>query len=134
MNDLDRVACFLPLYYTLIMIKSLIAAIAAIQVLDILVHAATNQLEVLRVSSNIIILAWLITLMLNKANKKSRLYPYASLGIYLVLNILFLTQEGLINASQGGGLRVALLLFVSLTMISSIVFATLATRRKYTTN
>jgi hypothetical protein len=34
-------------------------AIAFVQLLDIVLHAATNQLEPLRVSSNLVILLWL---------------------------------------------------------------------------
>lgn len=116
------------------MIKPLIVITAGIQILDISVHAATNQLEILRVSSNIIILAWLITLILNKADKKSRLYSYASLSLYLLLNILFLTQEGLTNASQGGDLRIALILFMLATIVLSIVLVRLVARLEHKTD
>jgi hypothetical protein len=45
--------------------------IAVIQIVDIVIHAATNQLEILRVSSNVIILLWLAGAAAGKFNSKS---------------------------------------------------------------
>ncbi len=57
--------------------KILGAGIAAIQLVDIVIHAATNQLEIIRVFSNLIILAWLTVLMLNWFKKEvvANFYP-----------------------------------------------------------
>ena len=45
--------------------------IAVIQIVDIVIHAATNQLEILRVSSNVIILLWLAGAASGKFNTMS---------------------------------------------------------------
>ena len=115
------------------MIKLLTVSIATIQILDVLVHATTNQLEVLRVCSNGIILAWLIYLSLNKANKKSWPYSYIPTGIYLLLNILFLDRAGLINTSSGEP-RIALVLFVLATAILSAILIVLTNQSKHAAN
>ncbi len=101
--------------------KALGIGIAILQVLDIVVHAATDQLEILRVSSNGIILLWLAVVMFGKFN--SKVPALGSVGAYLLLNIIFLAREGVTNPGQGGGLRVALFLFVIVTTVLSMVLA-----------
>jgi hypothetical protein len=48
-----------------------------------------------------------------------------SIGAYLVLNILFLTLEGVTNPNRGGGLRVMLFLLVFLTVVLSTLLTIL---------
>ena len=98
-------------------------AIALLQLLDIVLHAATNQLEPLRVSSNLVILLWLAITASGRLGDKFRWLAWASTGIYLLLNLVFLALEGFTNPEQGGALRVALLLFVFITVMSSGLFA-----------
>jgi len=89
--------------------------IAVIQIVDIVIHAATNQLEILRVSSNVIILLWLAGAASGKFNTMSLMAAITPIGLYLTLNIIFLASEGLTNAEQGGGFRTTLFLLVLLT-------------------
>ena len=100
--------------------------IAVIQVLDILLHASTNQLEILRVSSNVIILLWLAVVASGRLNTKFLVTAISAIGLYLILNIIFLAQEGVINVEQGGGLRVTLflLMFLTITLSAWLTYTT----------
>ncbi|MDA0243334.1 MAG: hypothetical protein OT477_07955 [Chloroflexi bacterium] len=100
--------------------KILGAGIAAIQLVDIIIHAATNQLEIIRVFSNLIILAWLTVLMLNWLKRKWWPISILSIGLYMVLNFIFLAREGLTNPEQGGSLRIMLFLLVFFTVTLSV--------------
>lgn len=100
-------------------LKALGIGIAVIQLLDIIIHAVTNQIEILRVSSNAIILLWLAGVALGRFKAKFLLTAISSIGLYLVLNIIFLAREGVTNVEQGGGLRVPLFLLVFLTITLS---------------
>ena len=91
-------------------------AIALVQIFDIFIHAATDQLEFLRVTSNILILGWLGLAATGKLNKKFLGVSVSSVGLYLLLNFLFLLQEGFTNPEQGGAPRTMLFLLVLLTV------------------
>ncbi len=99
-------------------LKILGVAIAFIQVFDTLIHAATNQLEPLRVSSNVIILVWLVVAATGKLSAKC--LPTAAIGVYVVLNVIFVALEGVTNDGQ---LRVMLLLLVAVTVSLSTLLA-----------
>lgn len=88
--------------------------IALIQLIDIIIHAATDQLEFLRVTSNILILIWLTVLCLTKV-KTNRFASFGTVGLYLFLNLLFLAQAGFTNPTQGGAPRTMLFILVILT-------------------
>jgi len=105
--------------------KALGFGIAIVQTLDIVLHAATDQLELLRVTSNIVILLWLVTAMLGKAN---RVMAVSTIGAYLLLNITFLAREGVVNVEQAGGLRVTLFVLIFLTTALSITLTYKSTR------
>ena len=104
--------------------------IAVIQVLDFLVHAATDQIELIRVTSNGLILLWLALYAADRFKAKTPLVSAVFIGGYLILNLVFLAQEGLTNPEQGGGLRIALFLFVLLTVSLSAWLAILMNRRR----
>ena len=94
--------------------------IAIVQVFDIFIHVATNQVEPIRITSNIIILLWLTTVFILSTFKANFLkMAIGSIVAYLVLNIIFLTLEGVTNAEQGGELRVTLFVLVLLTVTLS---------------
>ena len=107
------------------MSKSTITAtgIALIQLFDILIHAVTNQLEVLRVSSNIVILIWLAVVISGKVTTKFLPASVSAIGLYLLLNIIFLAREGLTNTQQGGEPRIMLFLLMLLTLSLSTFLA-----------
>jgi hypothetical protein len=104
---------------TTTIVQALGVGIAIIQLLDIIIHAATNQLEIIRVTSNIVILLWLAFVASGKANIRFRGIAIRSISLYLILNIIFLESEGLTNAEQGGGVRVVLFLLMFLTLVLS---------------
>ncbi len=101
-------------------LKILGLGIALIQLFDIFIHAVTDQLEILRVTSNIIVLVWLAIAAAGKFNEKFLQIAMRSVSAYLILNITFLALEGIRNMEQGGELRVTLFLLIFLTTALSI--------------
>lgn len=104
---------------TATIVQALGFGIAIIQLLDLIIHAATNQLEIIRVTSNVVILLWLAFVASGKANIRFRGIAIRSISLYLILNIIFLESEGLTNAEPGGGFRVVLFLLMFLTLVLS---------------
>ena len=99
-----------------------------VQLADILLHAATHQLEALRVSANLIILIWLTILAFGKVKAKSLSIAIISIAAYLLLNLVFLALNGLTNPEQGGTLRVTLFVLVFITVMLSAWFTHLHQR------
>ncbi len=97
--------------------------IALTQFFDIIIHATTDQLEPLRVSSNIVVLLWLAIVAYGKLGTKLPPIAIGSIGAYLVLNVVFLLLEGFTNPEQGGALRSLLFLLVLLTLALSSLLA-----------
>jgi hypothetical protein len=97
----------------------LVISIALIQIFDIIIHAATNQIEIIRVTSNLIILLWLGISASGKFNQKLSL---VSVAFYLILNIIFLAQNGLTNPQQDNELRIMLFVLVFSTVLFSRVY------------
>lgn len=91
-----------------------------IQILDILMHLITNQFEIIRAQSNIIIIMWSFFLFIPTRKFSRNIVSTISISIYLILNALFLFQYGMINPNNDS-LRIALLLFVGLTTCISFV-------------
>lgn len=89
--------------------------IISVQILDIIVHFLTNQLEMIRVQSNIVIMMWTIFLFIQTRAFSKSMITTISISIYLILNLLFIFQYGLVN-SLSGDLRIALIMFVLLTV------------------
>lgn len=91
-------------------------AIVIIQIFDVIIHAATDQLEPIRVTANVIIVLWLALVASGRFTAQALGSALIALGAYLVLNIIFLVQEGLTTAE--GGLRVMLfgLIFVTVAL------------------
>lgn len=104
-------------------LKTLGIGIAVIQLTDIIIHAASNQLEIIRVSSNLIILLWLMVFMLNWYKTKFLQISISSIGLYVILNFIFLAREGLTNPEQGGSLRITLFLLMFLTVTLSTLMS-----------
>lgn len=99
-------------------LKTLGIGIALIQFFDVLLHAATDQLEFLRVTSNLVILSWLAFLFFSKRMIKPSA-SFGSISLYLFLNLLFLAQAGWTNPAQGGAPRTMLFILVILTILLS---------------
>ena len=75
--------------------------IVLVQGFDIAIHAASDQLEPMRVVSNLIILAWVMATMFGTARGKTRSVALGAIGAYLGLNLLFLVLEGVTNSNTG---------------------------------
>lgn len=95
----------------------------SLQILDVIVHVATQQIEPLRIASNIVmIIAALAGVRL--AGSTSRAVLFLAAGLYSVLNLAFVFQHGLANPSTGA-LRVPFIAFV----VASLVIAYWLCRR-----
>ena len=107
--------------------------ITIVQVFDIFIHVVTNQVEPIRVTSNIIVLLWLtMVFILGAFNANFLKMSIGSIVAYLGLNSIFLILEGVTNAEQGGELRVTLFVLVLLTVALSTLLTYL--RRKDISN
>ena len=98
----------------------IVVGLILIQLFDILIHAFTDQLELLRVLSNAVLLGWIGYGFLRSSSQISKGIGYGALTIYLLLNIVFLTMFGIRNPSQGDTLRIVLFILVGLTTGLSI--------------
>jgi hypothetical protein len=90
--------------------------LALVQIVDIIIHVATNQAEPIRITSNIIVLLWLAVLALGSVKTRFRLVAMGVIGAYLALNLIFLALNGVTNVEQGGGLRITLLVLIFRTV------------------
>jgi hypothetical protein len=109
-------------------IGGIIVLLVVLQLFDIVIHAATDQLETIRVASNVIILVWLVAVASGRIHARSVQAAAGAIGAYLGLNILFLALEGVTNPNQDGALRVTLFALVFLTVVLSTLFAILHRR------
>lgn len=101
-------------------------ALSGVQLIDIVIHVATDQAEPIRIFSNVVLLAWAALLFVNPMNANIRLWGMAALFVYFSSNMFFLSQAGLTNPEQGGGLRIMLLILVALSsMLTLIALASL---------
>ena len=105
-------------------------ALVLVQVIDIILHAATNQTEPLRITANAAILVWLAFIAFGDFKQGVRLLSVGFMAVYLALNIIFLAVNGLTNAAQGGGLRVTLLVLIGLTVILAALLSYFWQRRE----
>lgn len=98
--------------------KSNILSIVIIflQLFDILIHLFTNQFELIRVQSNIIILLWVFYLYIKPNSLGLRLITTLSISIYLILNFLFLFEYGIVNPNDNN-IRIVLMVLIGLTSI-----------------
>ncbi len=94
--------------------------IVIVQAFDIFIHAATDQLELLRVTANIVILVWLAILFFGRLGQISKAASAGAIGLYILLNLIFLFQAGFTNPEQDGAPRTMLFILVILTSILSM--------------
>lgn len=105
------------------MLTLLKVSIGLVQVFDVAIHVASGQVEALRISSNTIILLWLIATSAREVQGRRVLIAALAIVAYLGLNGIFLALEGFTNASQGGAPRTMLFLLVSTTFLLSTVLS-----------
>jgi hypothetical protein len=91
-------------------------AIAVVQVFDIVIHVATDQVEIMRIIANLIVLFWVVGVV--GGQLRTNLLPTAAgaVGVYLLLNLTFLALEGVTNPAQGDAPRIMLFFLVLLTV------------------
>lgn len=82
------------------------------QVLDILIHVATNQVELTRIAASALILAGALAAM--KATRPTLLLLCGGV-LYLGLNLVFLAERGFTNTATGA-LRLPLFGFVIISL------------------
>jgi hypothetical protein len=102
-----------------LLLRGLSLGLVLVQIFDVIIHAATNQLEPIRVTANIIILLWLVAINLGRFKANFLPLAFGSIGAYLVLNLIFLAREGPTNPAQDNEPRVMLFLLLILTLILS---------------
>lgn len=90
-----------------------------LQVLDVVIHVATNQIEPLRLLASGVLAAAVISTRFLAQRNFSLLGP--AIGIYLALNLIFVFQNGLFN-NVSGEPRVALILLVVASCVSSYFY------------
>lgn len=105
-------------------VRLLTALVIAVQLFDFAIHAATNQLEPLRVTANLIVLVLLGLAIAGQVALTWQIGGAAMTG-YLLLNILFLILNGMLN---NGAPRTLLFLLVALTVGLTGLLTVLAAR------
>lgn len=95
--------------------------IILIQLFDAIIHIATDQLEPIRVISNVVVIAWVVAILAGWLGERLRQISFGAIGAYLALNLIFLAQYGLTNPEQDGALRTMLFLLVGLTVVLSML-------------
>lgn len=101
--------------------KIIAIGIVGLQVFDIVIHVATNQIELMRIVSNFVVMTWVGALLLGRSPRNFRLVGYGALTVYALLNILFVAIHGLTNPNQGDALRIVLFILVFFTLGLSIL-------------
>lgn len=105
--------------------------IVLVQILDIVVHVGTNQIEPLRIAASIIVMVAVALVVSGQLADRIRQVTFGSVGICLVLNGIFLALaiaesvelglEPLINPVTQAP-RTILFVFVGLTVALLVVF------------
>ncbi len=104
-------------------------AIILVQLFDAVIHIATDQLEPIRITANVIIIVWIIAALTGWIKERFRNASLAAIGVYVLLNLVFLAQNGLTNPEQGNAPRTVFFLLVILTVALSSLFAGLDTKK-----
>ena len=93
--------------------------IALVQLFDIVIHVGTNQIEPIRIVSNMFIFVWLGIIISGRLNHIAWRIAGGFVGAYVLMNALFLVEEGLINPTNGQ-FRTMLFVLVGVTVSLSI--------------
>ena len=97
----------------------LLVGLIVLQLLDVVVHVATKQVELVRIVGSVLVILWATALAAMTCAGKTLPWK-ASVGvwvlvmlIYLVLNVVFLAEFGPMNEGRP---RIALFAFVLVTL------------------
>lgn len=99
--------------------NALSLAIVAIQVFDIVIHVSTDQPEPIRITANLLLIAWAGLINTDKFGTQLQRSGGLLVAAYVVLNLVFLFREGFTNPNQGGEPRLMLLVLIALSTVLS---------------
>ena len=101
----------------------LLVALAGVQLIDIAFHLATGHVEVLRIVASAVIVVGAVVATTGVAPLAAPA-RWAIMGtaaaIYLLLNVVFLVDAGLVNPTSGAP-RIPLFVFVAMTLATAVV-------------
>lgn len=92
------------------------AAIALVQLFDIVIHAVSGMIEPIRVIANVVLLIWLGIVVSGRLNHMAWRVATGSVGVYLLLNAVFLATAGFTNPDDGGQFRTVLVVLVGMSV------------------
>lgn len=98
-----------------------VIALVIVQLFDIAVHIATDQVEPIRIASNVVLAAWALWAVFAQL---SRPIGWIVIAVFLGLNALFLAQNGLTNPDMGDAPRTPLFVLVGLSALLAMVINT----------
>ena len=105
------------------------AVIALVQLVDIVVHVGNDMIEPIRLLSNGFIFVWLGVVLSGRFNHIAWRTAGLFVGVYFLLNAIFVATEGFTNPENGDQFRTALFVFVGATIALSVWLTnTIATR------
>ena len=105
------------------------AVIALVQVVDIVVHVGNDMIEPIRLLSNGFIFVWLGIILSGRLHHIAWRTAGLFVGVYFLLNAIFVATEGFTNPENGDQFRTALFVFVGATIALSVWLTnTIATR------
>ena len=93
--------------------------IIVIQLFDIAVHILTNQVEPIRIISNVIIMALILSNVFS-IKPLNQTIAYVAVVAYFILNIIFVIRNSI--WTENGDLRIVFFLLVISTLLLSILF------------
>lgn len=111
------------------MLYILCTVIALVQVFDIVVHVATDQIEPIRITSNVLIFVWLGIVASGSLNQMAWRVAGGFVGVYAVLNVIFLAENGLTNPDNNDQFRTVLFVLVGVTVALSVWLASTIAKR-----
>ena len=105
------------------------AVITLVQLFDIVVHVANDMIEPMRITSSVFILVWLGIVLSGRLNHIPWRVASGFIGLYLLLNALFVATEGLTNPDNGDQFRTVLFVLVGVTVALSAWLANMIAKR-----
>ena len=105
------------------------AVIALVQLVDIVIHVANAMIEPMRLLSNGFIFAWLGIVLSGRLNHLPWRAASGFVGLYVLLNALFLATEGLTNPENGDQFRTVLFVLICVSVALSTWLANTIAKR-----
>ena len=97
----------------------LAAVISLVQVFDIVIHVASDMIEPIRITANVFIFVWIGIVGSGRLNHIPWRVTRGFVGVYFLLNAVFVATEGFINPANGQ-FRTVLFVLVGVTVTLSV--------------